>query len=674
MDKAEASRRVAKLREVIDHHRYLYHVLDRPELSDAALDSLKHELKQLEDRFPDLVTPDSPTQRVGGAALKEFKKVEHRTPMLSLEDVFASGEVEEWKTRIAKVAPEAEKAEFFAELKFDGLAMSLVYEDGVLEHASTRGDGQVGEDVTQNVKTIEAIPLRLKLHGDVAGRIKRQLEKRIERGTLEIRGEVIITKKEFGAINRAQEKAGQTTYANPRNLAAGSVRQLDSSITRSRKLDFHAYGLADDAGQVLHSEEHDILKALGFKTDKKAKIVKNEKELIAFQGAIEREREKFDYEVDGIVAAVNDNALFRRLGVAGKAPRGAIAFKFAPRETTTVVEDIVVQVGRTGALTPVAKLRPVQIGGVTVSRATLHNADEIRRLDVRVGDTVIVGRAGDVIPDIRAVVRELRPRGAREFHMPKRCPVCDAALTQDGKILRCENVKCPARHRETLYHFSSRGVFDIDGLGPKIIDALLDNGLIQDAADFFELREGDVAPLERFGERSAKNLISAIHERRAIGLNRFLLGLGILHVGEETANDLADHFGSLDRIRRVSVEELEEVPNIGSIVAHSIYEWFRNARNTEFLKKLERHVTIENPPRRKKGKLAGKIFVLTGELQTMSREEAKERIRKAGGHASETVSRDTSYVVAGSETGSKYDKAEKLGIPIIDEKRFLKLL
>ncbi|MBI1956911.1 MAG: NAD-dependent DNA ligase LigA [Candidatus Niyogibacteria bacterium] len=674
MTKDEAEKRIAKLREVIDHHRYLYHVLDKPEMSDAALDSLKHELKALEDRYPDLITPDSPTQRVGGGALKEFKKIEHRTPMLSLEDVFSPEEVEEWRERIGKVRSAAADAELFAEFKFDGLAMSLVYEDGVLERASTRGDGTIGEDVTQNIKTIEAVPLRLDIHGHVPAAARKTLEKRIKKGTLEVRGEVIITKKEFNAQNRAQKKSGKQIYANPRNLAAGSIRQLDPAVTRSRRLDFHAYALADDVGQKRHSEEHDIVKALGFKTDPREKIVKSTGELIHFRDSIAAEREKLEFEVDGIVATVNDNAVFRGLGIIGKAPRGAIAFKFAPREATTVVEGIAVQVGRTGAITPVAKLRPVEIGGVSISRATLHNEDEIRRLDVRVGDTVIVGRAGDVIPDIKSVVRELRPRGAKEFRMPRHCPVCKAALVPDGKILRCKNAKCPARHRETLYHFVSKAAFDIDGLGPKIIDALLDNGLIQDAADIFDLKEGDIAPLERFGEKSARNLVEAIHERRLIGLAKFLLGLGILHVGEETAGDLADHFGSLEAVKRASVETLEAVPNIGGIVAKSIHEWFGVARNQEFLRKLLRHVTITNPARKKKGKFTGKTFVLTGGLETMSREEAKARIREAGGRTSESVSNTTAYVVAGSEPGSKYEKAKKLGIPVVDEKQFLKLL
>ncbi|MBI5787124.1 MAG: NAD-dependent DNA ligase LigA [Candidatus Niyogibacteria bacterium] len=674
MDKKEARKRIEKLREVINYHRYLYHVLDRQEISDAALDSLKHELKSIEDRFPELATPDSPTQRVGGKPLREFKKVRHRVAMLSLEDVFSPEEVEDWISRNAKIEPRAKSAELFAELKFDGLALSLTYKNGVLESAATRGDGRVGEDVTQNAKTIEAIPLNLEIRGSSPGDFKKKTADLLKRGPVEIRGEVIITKKNFEKINSAQAKAGKSVFANPRNLAAGSVRQLNPAITRERRLDFHAYGLLADFGQKKHSEEHDILNALGFKTDSRAKVIKSVKELLSFHESVSRERQNLNYEADGIVVSVNENGLFSRLGIAGKAPRGAIAFKFAAKEGTTLVEDILVQVGRTGAITPVAKLKPVLIGGVTVSRASLHNEDEIKRLDVRIGDTVIVGRAGDVIPDVKSVIKDLRPRSAKEFRMPKKCPVCGRELKKDGVILRCVNLKCQARHRESLYHFASRSAFDIDGLGSKIVDALLDNGLIRDAADLFELKEGDIQPLERFGEKSAQNLVLAIQARKTIDLRRFLLGLGILHVGEETAADLSESFGSIEKIRKAGLEELKAVPNIGEVVAKSVYEWFRDGRNEEFLEKLLKHVQIQNPLKKSGSKLKGKTFVLTGSLSSMSRDEAKNRVRALGGKASESVSRETDFVVAGSEPGSKYEKAKKLGVKVIDEKKFLKML
>jgi len=674
MERSEAEKRITKLREVINHHRYLYHVLDRQEISDAALDSLKHELKILEDKFPDLATPDSPTQRVGGRALKEFKKIRHRVPMLSLEDVFSAEEVEGWISRNSKIEPGAESAGLFAELKFDGLALSLTYKNGILESAATRGDGRVGEDVTQNAKTIEAIPLSLEVRGRLPGSFEKKIAGAVRRGLIEVRGEVIIAKKNFEKINSAQAKAGKQTFANPRNLAAGSVRQLDPAVTKERRLDFHAYGLLADLGQKKHSEEHEILNAFGFKTDSKAREIKNLKELLSFHEKISRERQGLDFEADGIVVSINENGLFGRLGVVGKAPRGSIAFKFAPKEATTIIEDIFVQVGRTGAITPVAKLKPVLIAGVTVSRATLHNEDEIKRLDVRIGDTVVVGRAGDVIPDIKKVIKELRPKSSKEFRMPKSCPVCGHVLRKDGVILRCINPKCQARHRESLYHFASRQAFDIDGLGSKIIDALLDNGLIRDAADFFELKEGDIQPLERFGEKSAQNLVEAIQARKKIDLQRFLLGLGILHVGEETAADLSESFGSIEKIRRAGLEELKAVPNIGEVVAKSVYGWFGEERNAEFLGKLLKQVEIKNPAKKPAGKLKGKTFVLTGSLSSMSRDEAKSRVRALGGKASESVSRETDFVVAGDEPGSKYEKAKKLGVKMIDEKEFLKML
>lgn len=674
MDRLQAKKRIEKLRKVIEHHRYLYHVLDKPEISDAASDSLKHELKLLEDRFPDLVTADSPTQRVGGEPLKEFKKVRHAVPMLSLEDVFKEEEFHEWVLRLQKLLGIHAFPQMYAELKFDGLAISLVYEKGVLVRGATRGNGVIGEDVTQNIKTIESIPLRLDYHGEAKPPFHGFHFRNILSGKIEIRGEVIITKENFEKINREQKKKKGTLYANPRNLAAGSIRQLDPAITASRRLDFFAYGISTDIGQKKHSEEHELLARMGFKSDSYAKVLYSEKDVFAFMDFITHARERIPYTIDGIVITVNENAVYKKLGVAGKAPRGSIAFKFAPEEATTVIEDIIVQVGRTGAITPVAILKPVEIGGVTVSRATLHNEDEITRLGVKKGDTVIVGRAGDVIPDIRGVIDKLRTGKEKMFHMPHLCPVCGHKIKKDGAIHRCVNVKCPARHRENLYHFASRAAFDIDGLGPKIIDALLENSLIQDPADLFDLKEGDLVPLERFGEKSAHNLVQAIQARKKIDLPHFLMGLGILHVGEKTAYDLADIFGSIERIEKATIEELEAVPNIGSVVAYSVHEWFKNPYNKHILEKLLRHVSVTHSANKKSGKLKGKIFVLTGTLETMIRDEAKDRIRKLGGDVSTSVSKKTDYVVAGAEAGSKLDRAKKLGVTILSEEEFIKMI
>jgi len=658
MAKSEAKERIEKLKKLIDKYRYQYHVLNKLEISEEALDSLKHELKKLEDEFPDLVTADSPTQRVAGKPLKEFKKVRHEIKMMSLEDVFSEEEFLEWLTRIKKLAPR-DKFNFYAEPKFDGLALSIVYENEVLKYAATRGDGEVGEDVTQNVRTIESVPLRIS-----------------QKGKVEVRGEAIITKKNFETINKKQKKKGEKIYANSRNLAAGSLRQLDPKITASRRLDFFAYDLLGMDSQN-HSEEHETLRKLGFKTGGDLeRRCENAEEVFNYYKKISERREKLAYSIDGLVVSVDGNALYKKLGAVGKAPRGAIAFKFAPKEATTKVENIVVQVGRTGALTPVAVLRQIEIGGVTVSRATLHNEDEIKRLGLKISDSVIVGRAGDVIPDIRKVLKELRTGHEKEFHMPKRCPVCGKQIEKDkgGVVDYCKNKLCPARHREWLYHFVSRKAFNIDGLGPKILNAFLDHGLIQDASDIFELKEGDIAPLERFGEKSAENIVLAVKNSRKITFARFLYALGILHVGEETAIDLAGYFGSLGQLEHVSKENLESIPNVGGVIAESVYGWFNDERNKNFLKKLLKNVEIENPKKRKPGKLAGKIFVFTGEMESMSRDEAKAKVRDLGGDPSEAVSKNTDFVVAGSNPGSKYDKAKKLGVKILDEKEFLKMI
>ena len=671
MTKKEAKRRIEKLKKLINYHRYLYHILDRQEISDAALDSLKKELFDLEQKYPELITPDSPTQRIGGKPLEKFEKVRHFRPMLSFNDAFSEKDMEDWQERISKLLTDREKKEmdFFCELKIDGLAIELTYKEGILKTGSTRGDGTIGEDITQNLKTIEALPLKLRSRGAIQS-------KKTE--GLIARGEVFISKKEFEKLNKKRQKKKLPLYANPRNVAAGSIRQLDPKITASRHLDSFAYDLITDFGQKTHEEEHQILKDFGFKTNPNNKHCKNLLEAFEFHKFWQKERKKLPYEIDGIVVIVNSNQIFEKLGVVGKAPRGAIAFKFTPNQATTKVKDIKIQIGRTGALTPVAHLKPVQIGGVTVSRATLHNEDEIKKLRVKIGDTVIVGRAGDVIPDIIKVLPELRTGKEKSFKMPLRCPVCGAKTTRPvgEAVVRCTNPKCFAQQRRYFYYFISKGAFDIVGLGPKIIDKLINTGLVSDPADFFELKEGDLIALERFAEKLAQNLVEAIQSRKKVTLTRFIYALGIRNVGEETAIDLAKYFGSLDKLKKASLEELENIMDIGPIVAKSIFDWFHQKRNLQFLEKLEKvGVKIEIPKVKvKKLKLKGLTFILTGVLENITRGEAKEKIRELGGEVSESVSRKTNYVVVGEEPGSKYERAKKLGLKIINEEGFLKLL
>lgn len=662
MDKQQAKSRLEKLKTLINHHRYQYHVLDKQEISDAALDSLKKELFDLEQAFPEFITADSPTQRVGGAPLPEFKKVPHRERMLSLNDSFSYQDMHDWLERISKLLTpeEKEQIDFYCELKIDGLAIELEYENGMFKQGSTRGDGTVGEDITQNIKTVEAVPLAIDFKKDLV-----------------VRGEVFLSKKEFAQINKVQQEKGLPLYANPRNVAAGSVRQLDPKITASRKLDSFAYDIVAGAQTKTHQERHEELKKMGFKTNTHNKYCKNLEEVFHFYEHVGKIREKLAYEIDGVVVIVNNNVLFEKLGVVGKTPRGAVAFKFAQSQATTIIEDIQIQVGRTGAMTPVAWLKPVQISGITVSRATLHNEDEIRRLDVKIGDSVIVGRAGDVIPDIIKVLPELRTGKEKNFKMPQTCPSCDTTLQRsDGEaISRCPNQTCPAKERRSFYHFVSRPAFNIDGLGPKIIDRLLDEGLAQDPADIFSLKEGDLAQLERFGEKSAENVVAAIQEKKELPLSRFIYALGIRNIGAETAVDLAAHFGSLEKLRAANLEDFDAIANIGPIVAKSVYEWLQEKANVKFLDKLlKAGVKPKNPPKKVAGKLDGQTFVFTGTLESIERESAKEKVRALGGQISESVSAKTSFVVVGAEPGSKADKAQKLGVKILNEKEFLKTI
>jgi len=688
MTKAEAKKRIEKLKELINKYRYSRHVLDKELVPIEVEDSLKKELFDLEQKYPELITPDSPTQRVGGKPLEKFEKVRHPQSMLSFNDAFSEKDMKDWLERISKFLTKEEisKIDFYCEPKLDGLAIELIYENGVLKVGSTRGDGIIGEDVTQNLKTIEAIPLRLREVGEVVKELEneglKEIAENIKRSGLKeavARGEAIITKKNFEKVNKEQAKLGLPTFANPRNLAAGSIRQLDPKITGKRRLDSTAYDLISDFGQESHEEEHKILHTLGFKTNNKySKYCKNLEEVFEFHDYWLKNREELPYEIDGLVVQVNNNKIFEKLGVVGKAPRGAIAFKFPLRQATTAIEDIKVQVGRTGALTPVAYLKPVEVGGVTISRATLHNEDEIKRLGVKIGDTVIVGRAGDVIPDIIKVLPELRTGKEKSFKFPKKCPVCGSkTIRPPGEaVWRCTNPKCFARQREYFYHFISKGAFDIVGLGPKIVDQLTEEGLVSDPADLFLLKEGDLLPLERFAEKSAKNLVEAIQSKRKIPLPRFIYALGIRNVGEETAQDLAEYFGSIEKLKKASLEELQKIMDVGPVVAESIYDFFQEKRNLEFLEKLKKvgvEVVVEK--RAKYQPLKGKTFVLTGTLETMTRKEAKEKIRLLGGEISESVSKKTDYVVVGKEPGpTKLEKAKKLGIKTLTEKEFLQLL
>lgn len=677
----EARRRVIYLRKTINEYRHAYHVRNESRISDEALDSLKKELFDLEQAFPDLVTPDSPTQRIAGKPLDEFVKVKHETPMISLNDAFSEDDMRAWVERLENYLGEdvvSKNTEpFYCELKIDGLAIELVYEDGVFVQGSTRGDGMIGEDVTQNLKTIEAIPLRIPIALKGYSIPKR----------LVIRGEVFLTKEEFERINNEQKKKGEKEFANPRNVAAGSVRQLDPLITASRKLDSFAYDIVTDIGQKTHKETHDILHRLGFKTNTHNRALQSLDDVFTFRNYWEHHREKLSYEIDGVVVIVNDNTLFMRAGVVGKAPRAAIAYKFSPQEATTIVEDIKIQIGRTGVLTPVAILRPVNVGGVTITHATLHNFGQIERLDLRIGDTVIVNRAGDVIPYLSGVVKSMRTGRGRKFHIPKKCPIDGSVIQVDGAIYRCSNPDCGSRSERMIRHFVSRGAFNIEGIGPKIIDRFFNEGLITDAADIFGLQKGDIAVLERFGEKSAQNLIEEIALKKNITLARFLYSIGILHVGEETARVLAHEVQRKNvRIKTpcdvwdffsgYTAADFEAIHEIGPIVAKSIYEWFHSKQNKVFLEKLDRAGVriIVDIVSSSSQQWAGKTFVLTGTLRTMSREEAKEKIRARGGAVSESVSQKTTYVVAGENTGSKLDKARARGIPILSEADFQKLL
>ncbi len=685
MDKREAKQRIEKLKKTIKRHRHLYHVLDKQEISDEALDSLKKELFDLEQQFPDLIAPDSPTQRIGGRPLDKFKKVKHPKKMLSFNDAFSREDMENWMDRISRLLgkKEANQLDYYCELKIDGLAIELIYEQGILKTGSTRGNGNIGEDITQNLKTVEAIPLKLREKEKVLKDLRKQrlpssavnaVENINFKSRLVVRGEVFISKKDFQKVNDYRKKRNLRLYANPRNLAAGSVRQLDPKVTARRSLDSFAYELVTDLGAGTHEQKHKILNAFGFKINPHNKYCSNLKSVYAFHEKTQKLRDSLDYEIDGVVVMVNNNRIFNKLGTAGKAPRGGIAFKFPGKDATTVVKDIKVQVGRTGALTPVAVLEPVNFGGVTISRATLHNEDEIRRLGVKRGDTVVVGRAGDVIPDIIKVLPEMRIGDEKEFKMPSKCPLCGSKVEKDGAIHYCTNPDCFAKERKQFYHFVSKGAFDIKGLGPKIVDQLIEESMVSDPADLFELEKGDLVPLERFARKASSNLVESIQRSKEVSLARFIYSLGIRNVGEETAQDIAERFETFDNFKKASLKELEEIQDIGPVVADSIEDWLSSEKNKKFLKKVKK-VGIKVKNAKKKGaNLKDKKFVLTGALSSMTREQAKKEIRSLGGNVSSSVSSETDYLVVGEDPGSKHEEARQNNVRIIKEKEFLKMI
>jgi len=684
MNKKDAKIRIEKLRKSIRQYRYLQYVKNEPQISSAALDSLKRELFKLEQEFPELVTSDSPTQRVPTEPSQAFSKVRHPSPMLSINDVFNREDIDDWQKRNAKLlsTKECEQVNYFCELKFDGVAIELIYDDWIFRVGATRGDGLIGEDVTPNIKTIESVPLRLRDKEKVLSALQKKglsiiaENIRDQKEDIAIRGEVLITKNNFEKINADRRKEGLQIYANPRNLAAGSIRQLSAQVVAGRNLDFFAYAIATNLGQKDHREEHELLNILGFRVGSFERVCRNLNEVVVFFEEAQKKRGDLAYGIDGVVATVNSNEIFEKLGVTGKAPRGITALKFPLKKATTIVKDIKVQVGRTGVLTPVAVLDPVQVGGVTITRATLHNQDEIKRLGVKIGDTVIVGRAGDVIPDVVKVLPELRTGKEKIFYMPERCPICGGALKKSsGKVMFfCPSSNCSAKKRKSFYHFVSRRAFDIVGLGPQIIDKLLDQALVQDPADLFGLSSGDILPLENFQEKAAQNLVNAIQDSKKVELGRFIYALGIKNVGEQTSFDLAQRFRDLEALAQASLEELEEVPDIGPIVAQSIYNWLKDQRNKVFLEKLKkRGVNMISPGIRNKH-LMGKTFVFSGVLKSMDRDKAKSKVRALGGEVSVSVSEKTDYIVVGSNPGSKAQKAQALGVKKLSENDFLKLI
>jgi DNA ligase (NAD+) len=660
----DLEKRIEALRDKIRHHEHLYYVLDQPEISDTEFDALMQQLQQLEAEHPTLITPDSPTQRVGGKPREGFVKTRHSSPMLSLDNTYSEEELRAWERRVHELSGRKD-VDYVCELKLDGMSLALVYEDGHLVRGVTRGDGTVGEDVTLNVRTVRSVPLSIS---------KDKLKKAGIPADFEVRGELLMPLAAFKKMNDEREAKGLSLFANPRNATAGTVRQLESRVTAERRLDFFSYVLLQNGRTYFerHSEALDALNAAGFKVNPHRKLVHSMEEVWAFIQQWEGKRDSLPYEIDGIVVKVDRTALQNELGFTGKAPRWAIAYKYAARAGITQLEDIRVQVGRTGKLTPVAMLKPVLIGGTTVRNATLHNMDEIERLGVKIGDWVQVERGGDVIPKVAKVIEdEDHPRGHKSFHMPETCPVCGTKVVRaEGEAdHRCVNANCPAKLRETILHFASRGVMNIDGMGDALVNQLNERGLVKNVADIYKLTKKDLLSLERFADKSAQNILDEIEVSKKLPLERVIYGLGIRFVGERTAQFLAEHFGSMEALEQASLEELQEVNEVGPRIAESIVEFFSIAANHKLIERLrEAGLTLSGQKKQRGTKLAGKTFVLTGTLAHFTRDEAKKMIEDAGGKVTGSVSKKTDYVVAGADAGSKLDKANQLGVKVIDEK------
>ncbi len=662
--------RIEQLRMLINEYRYRYHVLDESIMSEAAADSLKHELVQLETEHPELITPDSPTQRVAGKALDKFKKVTHASRMISLADVFDREEVTAWTERMRKVLPNV-SAEYLCDIKMDGLACSLIYEDGILSQAVTRGDGIVGEDVTMNVRTIENVPLRLRENQKFAHFL---------RGRTEIRGEIVMYKSDFAKLNAAREKAGEPLFKNPRNLAAGTIRQLDPELVAARPLHFVGYDIIRDnlADTPTIAYGYAAISELGVETSKQTRVVRGINEIMEYVEHLDKIRSGLKFNTDGAVVKLNDRAQFAKLGIVGKTPRAAVAFKFAAEEATTIVEDIVISIGRTGAATPVAVFNPVQVAGTTVQHASLHNADEIARLDIRRGDTVIIFKAGDIIPQVQSVLTELRPANSTaidyEQELARQYPELEFVRPEGEVVYRVKGLTGDLILKRSLEHFASKGALDIDTLGEKNVVALVDANLVQDLADIYQLSKDDLLTLDRFADISAQKLVDAIAAKRTPSLERFIYGLGIRHVGIQTAIDLAKYFKNLDTLAIATIDQLEAIDGIGVVVAESIAAWFADEDNIALLAKFH-SLGVVPKFEEKSGKLAGQNFVVTGTLETMGRDEAADKIRRLGGTFQTSVAKDTTYLVAGGKVGgSKLKKAESYGTKVISEKEFLELL
>lgn len=670
-DLKQAEERAKKLRELINDYRYNYHVLNKSTMSESAADSLKHELNQIEEQYPTLITPDSPTQRVAGQPLPGFKQVKHSSRMLSLNDVFDEVELSAWIARITKLLPRLKKLEYFLDIKMDGLAAALIYQDGKLTQAITRGDGFVGEDVTANVRTIESVPLRLR---------NSKHSKSFLKGHTEIRGEIVMYNDDFEKLNQAQTRAGNPTFANPRNLAAGTIRQLDPKLVAQRPLHFHAYDIIRvDPSEVPNNDfAYRTLRELGVIANSIAIIATSANEIIRFKDKWQEKRHGLPFNTDGLVVKVNDRQLYNSLGVVGKAPRAAVAFKYPAEQTTTIVKGIFVSIGRTGSATPVAVLKPVVVAGSTVQMATLHNEGEIKRKDIRIGDTVIVQKAGDVIPEIVEPLIKLRDGSEKPFVMPSICPDCKTKLVKAKEteaIWRCPNNACPSRSWKRIAHYSSKSALDIDGMGEKNVIALIDASLINDAPDLYTVQKKNLLALERFADLSAQNLVDAIAARKKPTLARFVYGLGIRHVGTQTAIDLANNFHTLSRISNATFEELSAIEGVGEVVAESITEWFSEPDNQKLLDKFEKNGVVPQEVHRVGGPLLGKNFAVTGSLESMSREDAAQKIRSLGGTFQSSVGKETDYLVVGENVGeSKLVKATKFGTKQISEQQLMGMI